>query len=157
MMMKCVTRYLLLRKNAASWVGAVVRKLKWNSQHVFKKCWLRFTKHYIYVTENFRVRLNIRDPEHLRGMKCDFFFHVPYDNVYALSRRCLQDPTQKKQYFEHYYQKFLRTTTHSTVPWIFPGIKAVGAQDWQPYHLHVPYQLSQNPGSLNLLKPSGPI
>jgi hypothetical protein len=35
------------------------------------------------------------------------------------------------------------------------GVKAAGAQGWQPYHLHVPTVLKS--GSLNLLKPSGPV
>ena len=34
-------------------------------------------------------------------------------------------------------------------------VKAVDAWDWQLYHLHVPIVL--NPGSLNLLEPSGPV
>jgi hypothetical protein len=35
------------------------------------------------------------------------------------------------------------------------GAKAASAQDWQPYHLHVPTVLKS--GSLNLLEPSGPV
>jgi hypothetical protein len=35
------------------------------------------------------------------------------------------------------------------------GLKAAGAQGWQPYHLHVPTVLKS--GSLNLLEPSGPV
>jgi hypothetical protein len=35
------------------------------------------------------------------------------------------------------------------------GVKAAGAYDWQPYHLHVPIVLKS--GSLNLLEPSGPV
>jgi len=35
------------------------------------------------------------------------------------------------------------------------GVKAAGAYGWQPYHLHVPIVLKS--GSLNLLKPSGPV
>jgi hypothetical protein len=35
------------------------------------------------------------------------------------------------------------------------GVKAVGAWDWQPYHLHVLTVMKS--GSLNLLKPSGPV
>jgi len=35
------------------------------------------------------------------------------------------------------------------------GVKAAGAQGWQPYHLHVPTVLKS--GSLNLLEPSGPV
>jgi hypothetical protein len=35
------------------------------------------------------------------------------------------------------------------------GVKATGAQGWQPYHLNVPTVLKS--GSLNLLEPSGPI
>ena len=37
----------------------------------------------------------------------------------------------------------------------FLGVKAAGAWDWQPYHLHVPVVLK--PGNLNLLEPSGPV
>ena len=37
----------------------------------------------------------------------------------------------------------------------FPGVKAAGAEGWQPYHLHVPIVLKS--GSLNLLEPSGPV
>jgi len=37
----------------------------------------------------------------------------------------------------------------------FLGVKAAGAYDWQPYHLHVPIVLKS--GSLNLLEPSGPV
>jgi hypothetical protein len=37
----------------------------------------------------------------------------------------------------------------------FLGVKAAGAQGWQPYHLHVPIVLK--PASLNLLEPSGPV
>ena len=37
----------------------------------------------------------------------------------------------------------------------FLGVKAAGALDWQPYHLHVPIVLQS--GSLNLLEPSGPV
>jgi hypothetical protein len=35
------------------------------------------------------------------------------------------------------------------------GVKAAGALDWQPYHLHVPIVLKS--GSLNLLEPLGPV
>jgi hypothetical protein len=35
------------------------------------------------------------------------------------------------------------------------GVKAAGAYDWQPYHLHLPTVLKS--GSLNLLKPYGPV
>ena len=35
------------------------------------------------------------------------------------------------------------------------GVTAVGAEGWKPYHLHVPIVLKS--GSLNLLKPSGPV
>ena len=35
------------------------------------------------------------------------------------------------------------------------GVKAAGAYDWQPYHLHVLTVLKS--GSLNLLEPSGPV
>jgi hypothetical protein len=35
------------------------------------------------------------------------------------------------------------------------GVKAAGAYGWQPYHLHVPIVWTS--GSLNLLKPSGPV
>ena len=35
------------------------------------------------------------------------------------------------------------------------GVKAAGAQGWQPYHLNVPNVLKS--GSLNLLEPSGPV
>ena len=38
---------------------------------------------------------------------------------------------------------------------IFWGVKAVGTQGWQPYHLHVPIVLKS--GSLHLLEPSGSI
>ena len=43
------------------------------------------------------------------------------------------------------------------VPGIFTGggVKAAGAQGWQPYHLHVPNVLKS--GSLILLEPSGPV
>ena len=37
----------------------------------------------------------------------------------------------------------------------FLAVKAAGAYGWQPYHLHVPTVLKS--GSLNLLKPSGPV
>ena len=37
----------------------------------------------------------------------------------------------------------------------FLGVKAAGAYDWQPYHLHVPIVLKS--GSLNLLESSGPV
>ena len=37
----------------------------------------------------------------------------------------------------------------------FLGVKAAGAQGWQPYHLHVPIVLKS--GSLKLLEPSGPV
>jgi len=37
----------------------------------------------------------------------------------------------------------------------FLGVKADGAQGWQPYHLHVPIVLKS--GSPNLLEPSGPV
>jgi hypothetical protein len=36
-----------------------------------------------------------------------------------------------------------------------PGVKAAGAQGWQPYHLHVPTVLKS--GSLNHLEPSRPV
>ena len=35
------------------------------------------------------------------------------------------------------------------------GVRAAGAQDWQPYHLHVPIVLKS--GSLNFLEPSRPV
>ena len=35
------------------------------------------------------------------------------------------------------------------------GVKAAGAQGWQPYHLHVPNVLKSE--SLNHLEPSGPV
>ena len=35
------------------------------------------------------------------------------------------------------------------------GVKAAGAYDWQPYHLHAPIVLTS--GSLNLLQPLGPV
>jgi hypothetical protein len=37
----------------------------------------------------------------------------------------------------------------------FPGVKAAGAQGWQPCHLHVPIVLKS--GSLKLLEASGPV
>jgi hypothetical protein len=37
----------------------------------------------------------------------------------------------------------------------FLGVKAAGAQGWQPCHLHVPIVMKS--GSLNLLEPSGPV
>jgi hypothetical protein len=37
----------------------------------------------------------------------------------------------------------------------FLGVKAAGAQGWQPYHLNVLIVLKS--GSLNLLEPSGPV
>jgi hypothetical protein len=37
----------------------------------------------------------------------------------------------------------------------FLGVKAVGAQGWQPCHLHVPIVMKS--GSLILLEPSGPV
>jgi hypothetical protein len=38
---------------------------------------------------------------------------------------------------------------------IFWGLRAAGAQGWQPYHLHVPTVLKS--GNLSLLEPSGPV
>jgi hypothetical protein len=38
---------------------------------------------------------------------------------------------------------------------MFPGVKAAGAQDWQPFHLHVPTVMKS--GSLNLQEPSVPV
>jgi hypothetical protein len=35
------------------------------------------------------------------------------------------------------------------------GVKAASAQGWQPYHLYVPFVLKS--GSLNLMKPYGPV
>jgi hypothetical protein len=35
------------------------------------------------------------------------------------------------------------------------GVKAAGAQGWQPYHIYVPIVLKS--GNLNLLEPSGPV
>jgi hypothetical protein len=35
------------------------------------------------------------------------------------------------------------------------GVKAAGAQGWQPCHLHVPIVMKS--GSLNYLEPSGPV
>ena len=35
------------------------------------------------------------------------------------------------------------------------GVKAVGAEGWQSYHLNVP--IVQKSGSLNLLESSGPV
>jgi len=35
------------------------------------------------------------------------------------------------------------------------GVKEAGTYGWQPYHLHVPTVMKS--GSLNLLKPSGPV
>jgi hypothetical protein len=37
----------------------------------------------------------------------------------------------------------------------FQGVKAAGAQSWQPCHLHVPIVMRS--GSLDLLEPSGPV
>jgi len=37
----------------------------------------------------------------------------------------------------------------------FLGVKAAGAQGWQPYYLHVPIVLKS--GRLNLLEHSGPV
>jgi hypothetical protein len=38
---------------------------------------------------------------------------------------------------------------------IYWGVKATGAQDWQPYHLHVSTVFKS--GSLNLLETSRPV
>jgi len=35
------------------------------------------------------------------------------------------------------------------------GVKAAGANDWLPYHIHVPIVLKS--GSFKLLEPSGPV
>jgi hypothetical protein len=37
----------------------------------------------------------------------------------------------------------------------FLGVKAAGAWDWQPYHVHVPIVFK--PGNLKLLEHSGPV
>jgi hypothetical protein len=37
----------------------------------------------------------------------------------------------------------------------FLGVKAAGAEGWQPYHVYVPIVLKS--GSLSLLEPSGPV
>jgi hypothetical protein len=49
------------------------------------------------------------------------------------------DPTSNRNEYQEYFLE----------------VKAVGAEDWQPYHLHV--QIVLKSGSLNLLEPSGPV
>jgi len=50
-----------------------------------------------------------------------------------------------------YFQPLTEMSTRN-ISW---GVKAAGAQGWQPYHLHVIIVLKS--GSLNLLEPSGPV
>jgi len=45
--------------------------------------------------------------------------------------------------------------TKMSIKNIFLGVKAAGALDWQPYHLHVPIVLKSD--GLNLLVSSGPV
>jgi hypothetical protein len=45
--------------------------------------------------------------------------------------------------------------TEMTIRNISSGLKAAGAQGWKPYYIHVPIVLKF--GSLNILKPSGPV
>jgi hypothetical protein len=71
------------------------------------------------------------------------------------SRHCATNRKVAGSFRPHYGPGVDSASNRSEYQEYFLGVKAVGAQGWQPCHLHAPIVLKS--GSLNLLEPSGPV